>query len=560
LKYNYGITGSSKRKMLEQEMLSESSRQQDLCDEVTEWEGQKGLGRNPKKCRSEQEVEQQSGAKQQRSSSLGLKQLQTLEGKQRCGNFWPKDVFEKEYQETLSKADTKFWTQNGHRIAGTFRPLSEPIVPGVIEVSNISQMQLEAHEELPVLSANVQGMFKDGAKALTMKSKQVRNDDGTVALKVSMKASTRKDTFDDDDDDDDLFGSVWNAPLAAKGSCNDSDDETAVGKTGRKSKPGFKRGALPTGVAEGSPPSAKKPKAPADGILGGESLSYKDRQKQMSTLQSGRSVLVDAKGFISKAADPVICLGLTVKSHIAVAKKLQDAVHPNKQQWYTMGLDVDKLMGDSTDGSEVSEGMSLLKELNDTSKHIVALGFVVTAIADAKAPLELFQSAIKDARAAGVSLPSSLNELILSRACDRVIEDKDYGQLMKIMANSGIIDGIVNLSWAAGGDAQVALQMQERVITKRLLEVFRIGVITKAGEEPASSGPDLVKFTTSMSQLAVCSEIFKKQLVDLILLAKAIDSEYASGVDMADVTTARKAITEDCWQCVVTQGFLDEWT
>ena len=228
LKYNYA--GSLRKALADEIAANGVKRKKELQAEKEAWStGNANGGKNKKRVKTD--------------SSLTCDQVQVVEGKQHNGNFWPKPIFEKRYKRSLEKSELSSWTQNGVKLVGTIRPPSEGIVPGVIELSNISRCELRASERLPVADEHVNAMFKEGAKSLAMRAKTTRQDDGSEVLKVTMKGpKKRKLGSDSEGDDDDIFDALWMAPLSSgggRGKQVDDEDDNGSGpeKTGKTETP-----------------------------------------------------------------------------------------------------------------------------------------------------------------------------------------------------------------------------------------------------------------------------------------------------------------------------------
>ena len=466
-----------------------------------------------------------------------------MEGKEFCGNFWPAPIYKNHFGRDIPKAE--IITYEGKK--GTMLGSDTPMVPGVIQLSNISRKKVFMKTDLPTSSTDSGDVLARAKKKLRFAAKECVStrgggDDEGKYLKVSAPSQQYKadeDLRENDDPFDFLFSPTIKGPKANKDTEGDGDTGSTSNTKSKSPKAG-ERGGKAQGVKKEKPPKQtphgvekEKASTPEGKLAGGP--SYRDRQKQVAAVDSARKALLDAEQLLNKLEDTMLAQSVTDKHLSVVDKKVSEALAPSKVQLITSTMDFSAL---ASMDSGSTEAMVVLDSLRDISKRLKGATLLVAANAKlASIDAVALRLAIDTADLAGIKVPMKYLDTVLKLA-GRVYFDncefEAWACLLKFdaaAAQDPTSGGKCDIYYACRKDAAVAKDLQTQHGVARILELLRIvdirdeaATLTKLKSFAAAlnSVPWLDSdFSASLKPFVDIMACFGDQGVQLTMLDKA---------------------------------------
>ncbi|CAK0886560.1 unnamed protein product, partial [Prorocentrum cordatum] len=448
--------------------------------------------------------------------SISTKNVLKMEGKMKCGVFWPKHIYEKHFSKKLPpSAETSY--KHGHaELKGIVLSSSIPFVDGCIELSSTSAQEVHVHTELPANDPD--SAFKKVANKLKPTitecndSSKAAGDANGNYLNVKLSSGKRRKRGEDSDDEDyDPYDALFGPILSGKSS---------KGQAGQ-------------------------------GNVGGEGG---DRKKRADAEQLAKTVLLESQGVITRLEDEQMVHGVTTANVITIKKKLNAALGPDKIKILTAGSE-ELITGASGTVDNIDR---LLGELNDVNSKIDAAAPLVAKLQSKGEELgedgESLLEAMSSARSSGLRVPESLTFSVLNRGLSKAAGDKDYERAAAVVQWGS--------SGASGAGAGVSLQVQvqdplkaaviqEKLIMRQLLDTVRT---TDTGKPDSVEA--MMKTLQGLSTVKIIEDVqdtstFKPQLDDMAKMLRCMpvfsDSLEvgARSAALTEAAAAKTKISED---------------
>jgi len=328
-----------------------------------------------------------------------------LQTKMCLGNLWPLSVYRAHFKKDANKKNVVTVRHQGRVLRGVILDPSHGLAIGVTELSTIGEKGAEldityddAEDEMrPGQLADAWKQVSSSCAVTASADKRAMNADGTIDETIPQTATLRKvkkrrqHDGDGSDSDEDLLDELWGEEIFSTKAVDEEDDH------GKRAKQKTQR-TKPS-------PSTSTPSRPAAG--------QKGAVKRAKDMASAEQAVLVGNQFLGMLENPTTVTSITVKALESARKKVTEKLTPTWIAIFTANFDPQQ-----PTPTEEDQGVKFLKDLKDLSAKIqAASGFVEMMNADSKttkggASLRL---ATDEARAAGIALPSVVDEIALTR-------------------------------------------------------------------------------------------------------------------------------------------------
>jgi hypothetical protein len=251
--------------------------------------------------------------------------------------------------------------------------------------------------------------------------KRAMNADGAIDESTPQTATLRKAKKrrrcdgDDSDSDEDLLDELWGEETFPTKAVDEEEDGKRPKQKTQKTKPSQGKGLV------------EQPSRPAAG--------QKGAVKRAKDMASAEQAVLAGNQFLGMLENPTTVSSITLKALESARKKVSEKLTPAWIAIFTANFDPQQ-----PTSNEEDQGVNLLKTLKGISAKIqAASGFVEMMNADSKkakggAPLRL---AADEARRAGITLPSVVDEIALTREMKELLALGDFSSYRGVLCAAG---------------------------------------------------------------------------------------------------------------------------
>ena len=352
-----------------------------------------------------------AAVKRARVSQTMTSKLQT---KMCLGNLWPLPVYKARFKKEVDKNKIATIKHQGQTLRGVILDPSYGTAIGVVELSSIGEKGAalditydDCEDEVrPGQLADswkrMEGLCAVGASA----DKRVQKADGSIDESVPQTATlkllgNKRKREEDEDSDEDLLGELWGEDI-------------------------FSNKAAPDDAKRPKAPKVAKPKLSPDTTTQRPKpvpTGQKGAVKRAKDLAAAEQANLAGMQFLSMLENPTTVSSVTCKAYEAAKKKVSEKLTPNWVAIFTADFDPEQ------QPAEDDPGVTLLKQLKAIDSKIQAVGgFVDLLNADSKKAKggTSLKYVADEARAAGIVLPSMVDEIALTREMKELLSQKAF--------------------------------------------------------------------------------------------------------------------------------------